>query len=31
MLRRALEEQPLPIYGTGANVREWLYVDDSVE
>jgi len=24
----ALEEKPLPIYGRGQNVRDWLYVDD---
>jgi len=24
----ALEERPLPIYGKGANVRDWLYVED---
>lgn len=24
----ALEGQPLPVYGRGANVRDWLYVDD---
>ncbi|MGB5326506.1 MAG: dTDP-glucose 4,6-dehydratase [Pseudomonadales bacterium] len=24
----ALEEKPLPIYGKGENVRDWLYVDD---
>jgi dTDP-glucose 4,6-dehydratase len=24
----ALEGRPLPVYGTGANVRDWLYVDD---
>jgi len=24
----ALEGQPLPVYGDGANVRDWLYVDD---
>jgi dTDP-glucose 4,6-dehydratase len=24
----ALDEKPLPVYGTGANVRDWLYVDD---
>ncbi len=26
----ALEEKPLPVYGTGANVRDWLHVDDHV-
>lgn len=26
----ALDEQPLPIYGSGDNVRDWLYVDDHV-
>jgi dTDP-glucose 4,6-dehydratase len=24
----ALEEKPLPVYGEGANVRDWLYVED---
>lgn len=24
----ALEEQPIPVYGTGANVRDWLHVED---
>ncbi|MFM7027208.1 MAG: dTDP-glucose 4,6-dehydratase [Chakrabartia sp.] len=24
----ALEEQPLPVYGRGENVRDWLYVED---
>jgi dTDP-glucose 4,6-dehydratase len=24
----ALHEQPLPVYGTGANIRDWLYVED---
>lgn len=26
----ALEQKPLPVYGTGANVRDWLHVDDHV-
>jgi dTDP-glucose 4,6-dehydratase len=24
----ALEEKPLPVYGDGSNVRDWLYVED---
>ena len=28
ILIKALSNQPLPIYGTGENVRDWLYVDD---
>jgi dTDP-glucose 4,6-dehydratase len=27
---RALQDQPLPLYGDGANCRDWLYVDDTV-
>ena len=26
-----LEGKPLPVYGTGANVRDWLYVDDHAD
>jgi dTDP-glucose 4,6-dehydratase len=26
-----LGEKPLPVYGAGANVRDWLYVDDHVK
>jgi len=26
---QALEGQPLPLYGKGTNVRDWLYVEDS--
>jgi dTDP-glucose 4,6-dehydratase len=25
---KALSEQPLPVYGDGSNVRDWLYVED---
>ena len=28
MIANALDEKPLPVYGTGANVRDWLYVED---
>ena len=28
VLLNALDEKPLPVYGAGANVRDWLYVDD---
>jgi len=28
MLTRALDDQPLPVYGDGRNVRDWLYVTD---
>jgi dTDP-glucose 4,6-dehydratase len=27
----ALEDQPLPVYGTGANLRDWIYVEDHCE
>ena len=27
-IMNALEEKPLPIYGDGLNVRDWLYVED---
>ncbi len=28
MLANALDERPLPVYGDGQNVRDWLYVED---
>ncbi|MBR1479885.1 MAG: dTDP-glucose 4,6-dehydratase [Alphaproteobacteria bacterium] len=28
VISNALSERPLPVYGTGANVRDWLYVLD---
>ncbi|PDV87008.1 dTDP-glucose 4,6-dehydratase [Rhizobium sp. H4] len=28
MILNALEGKPLPVYGNGANVRDWLYVED---
>jgi len=28
MILNALEGQPLPIYGSGKNVRDWIYVED---
>jgi dTDP-glucose 4,6-dehydratase len=31
MILNALEGKPLPVYGRGINVRDWLYVDDHCE
>ncbi len=28
MIANALNDKPLPVYGQGINVRDWLYVDD---
>lgn len=30
VITRALNNKPIPLYGTGTNVRDWLYVDDHV-
>lgn len=30
VILNALDGQPLPVYGDGQNVRDWLYVDDHV-
>ncbi len=29
MIRNALAREPLPVYGDGAQVRDWLYVEDN--
>ena len=31
MILNAIEAKPLPIYGDGGNVRDWLYVEDHCE
>jgi dTDP-glucose 4,6-dehydratase len=31
MIVRALAGQPLPVYGDGGNVRDWLYVEDHAD
>ncbi len=31
MILNAFEEKPLPIYGDGSNIRDWLYVEDHCE
>ncbi|MDE3047908.1 MAG: GDP-mannose 4,6-dehydratase, partial [Verrucomicrobiota bacterium] len=31
MIHNCLMQKPLPVYGRGANVRDWLYVDDHAE
>jgi dTDP-glucose 4,6-dehydratase len=31
MILNAIEGEPLPIYGDGGNVRDWLYVEDHCE
>lgn len=31
MIINGIEGKPLPVYGNGANVRDWLYVDDHAD
>lgn len=31
MILNALNEKPLPVYGKGENIRDWIYVDDHAE
>lgn len=31
VIRSCLQFQPIPIYGNGKNIRDWLYVDDHCE
>lgn len=31
MILHSLQRKPLPVYGRGANVRDWLFVDDHAE
>jgi dTDP-glucose 4,6-dehydratase len=28
IITRAMRDEPIPIYGSGMNVRDWIYVDD---
>lgn len=31
VILNSLEGRPLPVYGSGANIRDWLYVEDHVQ
>ncbi len=28
MIQKALRDEPMPVYGSGANIRDWLHVED---
>lgn len=28
VIRACIQQQPIPVYGDGSNIRDWLYVDD---
>tara|TARA_A100001015_G_C14992442_1_gene714613 strand:- start:462 stop:1466 length:1005 start_codon:yes stop_codon:yes gene_type:complete len=31
MIQNIVQEKPLPVYGDGKNIRDWLYIEDHVE
>ena len=31
MIQNIINQKPLPVYGKGENIRDWLYVEDHVE
>ncbi len=31
IILKALRDEPIPVYGTGMNIRQWLYVEDCAE
>ncbi len=31
VILKAIHEQDIPVYGTGSNIRDWLYVDDHAD
>ena len=31
VILKAIHRQPIPVYGTGENIRDWLYVDDHAD
>ena len=31
MIHNCLKKKPLPVYGRGSNIRDWIYVDDHAE
>lgn len=30
VISKIINNQPIPVYGTGSNIRDWLYVDDHI-
>ena len=31
IIQNIVQEKPLPVYGNGKNIRDWIYVEDHVE